>query len=252
MTTNTTTTRAIPTQIRARIKVPNDPALILKLLPRVELPPAVVTETSLNPFTESFSILIFTRNWVGLRLVKLSTATPLPKLTEAALSKLLPLILTVRMAPWLPSLGLIEEIMGSACLTVKLLGKIQAPLAVMTEPSLAPPAGETSSLYTPGLRFLLFAVHSFFYVMGDIRPGVSAFFSPFATGSILPDVGINLHETSCYFLFHYWLNPTGPLFPDNPAQLSGPKCQFGDLVLLNCGHRHNLANRRKYQKADCP
>ena len=71
----------------------------VKPLIRVPVPPAVLTETFLDPGTAAPLMLMFEAICVAFFTVKLLTVIPAPKLTAVAPVKLAPVIVTLRLCP---------------------------------------------------------------------------------------------------------------------------------------------------------
>ena len=69
---------------------------------RVWVPPGVVTETSLALKVAAASMVMLAAISVGLTMVKLLTVIPSPKLTVLPAEKLMPVMVTSSVTPWVP------------------------------------------------------------------------------------------------------------------------------------------------------
>jgi hypothetical protein len=87
--------------------VPICVSLTVKPLPRLTVPPNVVTDTLRFPGMAPGVIVMLVVILVLLFTVKLFIVMPLPKLTNEALRRLVPVIITLlNVCPWVPELGL--------------------------------------------------------------------------------------------------------------------------------------------------
>lgn len=93
---------------------PDDWFSTTKAPDRMQVPPGVVTETSLGPVFASLATVISAVICVGLSLLRLLTVTPSPKLTDVAPERLVPDIVTLRVSPVSPVTGPIDAIVGDA------------------------------------------------------------------------------------------------------------------------------------------
>jgi hypothetical protein len=109
----------------------------------VVVPPRVVTETFLVPVLVELPIVMLTVIWVTPSTVKLFTVIPEPKVTDVAPVKLVPVMLTLKVCPRTPLLGLTVLIVGAGGLfTVKPRFLVVVPPGVVTKTFLVPVLAE--------------------------------------------------------------------------------------------------------------
>jgi len=108
----------------------------------VAVPPGVVTETSLAPVAAEPLMVMLAVICVALSTVKELTVILEPKLTEVAPVRYVPVMMTERVCPWMPLLGLTVVMVGGAAFTVNPPVLVAVPPGVVTETSLTPVVAE--------------------------------------------------------------------------------------------------------------
>ena len=132
--------------------------ITVKPLVRSPTPPGVVTDTSRDPVVACAPMEMLTVICVGLSTVKLLTVMSEPKLTDVASVKFVPVMVTLRLCPWMPWLGFTELMVQAACdkFTEKAPALVPVPAGVVTDTSLGPIVALLSMVILPVIWVELF------------------------------------------------------------------------------------------------